>query len=36
MSARAMDGDVALESTGPEGSVFVWRVSTQAPIATAT
>ena len=24
MSARAMDGDVVLESTGPEGSTFTW------------
>ena len=28
MSARAMDGDVTLETTGPTGSVFLWRVST--------
>jgi two-component system sensor histidine kinase KdpD len=34
MSARAMDGDVMLESTGPEGSVFLWRVSTSPPLAT--
>jgi signal transduction histidine kinase len=27
MSARAMDGDVTLEETGPHGSVFLWRVS---------
>ncbi|MBI3648616.1 MAG: response regulator, partial [Actinobacteria bacterium] len=27
MSARAMDGDVTLESTGPDGSVFLWVVS---------
>ena len=27
MSARAMDGDVTLEDTGPQGSVFLWRVS---------
>jgi DNA-binding NarL/FixJ family response regulator len=27
MSARAMDGDVVLESTGPEGSTFLWMVS---------
>ena len=27
MSARAMDGDVILESTGPEGSTFAWIVS---------
>ena len=27
MSARAMDGDVTLEDTGPHGSVFLWRVS---------
>jgi signal transduction histidine kinase len=26
-SARAMDGDVTLESTGPEGSTFLWSVS---------
>jgi signal transduction histidine kinase len=35
MSARAMDGDVILESTGPDGSVFLWRVST-IPLASAT
>jgi signal transduction histidine kinase len=34
MSARAMDGDVALEETGPHGSVFLWRVST-SPFAEA-
>lgn len=27
LSARAMDGDVTLESSGPQGSVFLWRVS---------
>jgi signal transduction histidine kinase len=27
MSARAMDGDVTLESTGPDGSTFLWSVS---------
>jgi signal transduction histidine kinase len=27
MSARAMDGDVVLESTGPAGSSFLWIVS---------
>jgi signal transduction histidine kinase len=27
ISARAMDGDVVLESTGPEGSSFLWNVS---------
>ncbi len=27
MSARAMDGDVVLEQTGPEGSTFLWMVS---------
>jgi two-component system, OmpR family, sensor histidine kinase KdpD len=27
MSANAMDGDVVLESTGPEGSTFLWRVT---------
>jgi signal transduction histidine kinase len=31
MSARAMDGDVVLESTGPEGSTFLWSVS--VPVA---
>jgi signal transduction histidine kinase len=36
MSARAMDGDVMLESTGPEGSVFVWRVSTDPPERAST
>ena len=34
MSARAMDGDVTLEETGPHGSVFLWRVST-SPFADA-
>jgi signal transduction histidine kinase len=34
MSARAMDGDVTLERTGPEGSVFLWQVSL-SPFATA-
>jgi signal transduction histidine kinase len=29
MSARAMDGDVILESTGSEGSTFTWLVSAQ-------
>jgi signal transduction histidine kinase len=33
MSARSMDGDVTLERTGPEGSVFLWRVS-MSPFAT--
>ncbi len=27
MSARAMDGDVVLETTGPEGSTFLWIVA---------
>ncbi|HTG48027.1 MAG TPA: response regulator [Actinomycetota bacterium] len=27
LSARAMDGDVVLESTGPEGSTFLWTVA---------
>jgi signal transduction histidine kinase len=27
MSARSMDGDVTLESTSSEGSVFLWRVT---------
>jgi DNA-binding NarL/FixJ family response regulator/anti-sigma regulatory factor (Ser/Thr protein kinase) len=35
MSARSMDGDVTLERTGAEGSVFLWRVST-SPFATPT
>jgi two-component system, sensor histidine kinase len=26
-SARAMDGGVMLESSGPDGSVFLWTVS---------
>jgi signal transduction histidine kinase len=34
MSARAMDGDVTLERTGPQGSVFLWQVSL-SPFATA-
>jgi signal transduction histidine kinase len=29
MSARAMDGDVILESTGAEGSTFAWLVSAE-------
>jgi signal transduction histidine kinase len=33
MSARAMDGDVTLESTGPEGSTFLWNVSRPTPRA---
>jgi hypothetical protein len=35
MSARAMDGDVTLEETGPQGSVFLWRVSTSPFAAVA-
>jgi signal transduction histidine kinase len=35
MSARAMDGDVTLESTGPGGSVFLWQVTTAAPVPAA-
>jgi signal transduction histidine kinase len=31
MSARAMDGDVTLESTGSDGSTFLWTVSQAAP-----
>jgi DNA-binding NarL/FixJ family response regulator len=27
LSARAMDGDVVLERTGPEGSTFLWTVA---------
>ena len=34
MSARSMDGDVTLERSGPQGSVFLWRVS-MSPFATA-
>jgi signal transduction histidine kinase len=34
MSARAMDGDVTLESTDPQGSVFLWQVSTSAAPAS--
>lgn len=34
MSARAMEGDVTLEHTGPYGSVFLWRVS-MSPFAAA-
>jgi signal transduction histidine kinase len=36
MSARAMDGDVTLESTGPQGSVFLWEVSTSSLAAATT
>jgi signal transduction histidine kinase len=32
MSARAMDGDVVLESTGPHGSTFLWTVSRPTPL----
>jgi signal transduction histidine kinase len=35
MSARAMDGDVTLERTGPQGSVFLWQVS-MSPFAAST
>ena len=31
MSARAMDGDVTMESTGSEGSTFLWTMATPAP-----
>ncbi len=31
MSARAMDGDVSLESTGPDGSTFLWQVTGVTP-----
>ena len=31
MSARAMDGDVSLEATGPEGSTFLWQVTGVTP-----
>ncbi len=31
LSARAMDGDVVLESGGPEGSTFLWIVSGGQP-----
>jgi signal transduction histidine kinase len=30
-SARAMDGDVTLERTGPSGSTFLWTVSPSRP-----
>ncbi|HEY7400728.1 MAG TPA: response regulator [Actinomycetota bacterium] len=30
MSARAMDGDVVLESSGPDGCTFLWSVSLSA------
>jgi signal transduction histidine kinase len=30
MSARAMDGDVTLESSGPDGCTFLWTVSRSA------
>jgi signal transduction histidine kinase len=36
MSARAMDGDVTLESTGPFGSVFLWQVSSNPFAGAAT
>jgi signal transduction histidine kinase len=31
MSARAMDGDVTMESTGPAGSVFLWTMAAPTP-----
>jgi signal transduction histidine kinase len=31
MSARAMDGEVSLEETGPDGSTFLWQVTGVAP-----
>jgi signal transduction histidine kinase len=31
MSARAMEGEVSLESTGPNGSTFLWQVTGVAP-----
>jgi two-component system sensor histidine kinase KdpD len=30
LSAHAMDGDVTLETTGPDGSVFLWRLADAA------
>jgi signal transduction histidine kinase len=36
ISARAMDGDVTLESTGAQGSVFLWQVSTNGFAVPAT
>jgi signal transduction histidine kinase len=36
MSARAMDGDVILEATSPEGSTFTWLVSGQRLSASFT
>ncbi len=36
MSARAMDGEVTLESTDARGSVFLWRVSTAPAVPSAT
>jgi signal transduction histidine kinase len=35
MSARAMDGDVVLESTGPAGSTFLWTIGPSTPIGSA-
>jgi signal transduction histidine kinase len=26
-AARAMDGDVVLEKSGPEGSTFLWTIA---------
>ena len=34
MSARAMDGDVVLESTGPAGSTFLWTIGSVGPPET--
>ncbi len=33
-SARAMDGDVTLEASGPEGATFLWTVS-RSPVRSA-
>jgi signal transduction histidine kinase len=33
-SARAMDGDVTLEVSGPSGSTFLWTVTRTQPVAT--
>lgn len=36
MSARSMDGDVVLESSGPGGSTFLWSIAPGIPATPAT
>jgi signal transduction histidine kinase len=36
MSARSMDGDVLLESSGPGGSTFLWTIAPGVPTSRST